>query len=259
MVVGGGLAGLQVAILLAIRGHQVSLYEKNHQLGGQWCITCALPRKQHFTSLTEHLIHSLDKYGISVLMGTKVTKNHVLETKPDVVVLATGAMPLRLDVPGALRSNVVQANDVIEGKVQVKSSVVVVGGRSLAMELAISLAELNKDVILVSRSGLGGKRGPDEKLTYRALMKRLVELHIPMYLNTTVLEITNASVIVRLGDEILALPTDTVVLAVGAKPVNKLVQELEGVTPELYTIGDCVQPGNAAQAIFGAARLALKI
>ncbi|MEJ2739422.1 MAG: FAD-dependent oxidoreductase, partial [Dehalococcoidia bacterium] len=133
------------------------------------------------------------------------------------------------------------------------------GGRSLALETAIILAEQGKEVFVVSHSGIGGRRGPDEKLTYRQLVKRLVELRIPLYLNTTVLEITQANLVVRMENEIVSLPAGTVIQAVGVGPVDTLAKELEGVVPEVYTVGDCVQPGNAAQATFGAARLALKI
>jgi pyruvate/2-oxoglutarate dehydrogenase complex dihydrolipoamide dehydrogenase (E3) component len=77
-----------------------------------------------------------------------------------------------------------------------------------------------------------------------------------LYLNTTVLESTEDSVISRLEDEVLSLPADTVVVAIGIKPVDTLVEELQGLVPEVYPIGDCVQPGNASQATFGAARLA---
>ena len=127
------------------------------------------------------------------------------------------------------------------------------------MEVAILLAEQGKEVNLVSRSALGGKRGPDEKITHRALMRRLVELRIPTYLNATLLEITGGSAVLRMADEILSLPADTVVLAIGVEPVDTLLREIEGIIPEVYAVGDCVQPGNAAQATFGAARLALEI
>ena len=259
MVVGGGLAGMQTAALLAMRGHKVSLYEKGHHLGGQWHIASLLPQKRSFASLVDHLEHCLDRYEVSVALNTEVTKEIVMEMKPDVVVVATGAVPMKLEVPGANRSDVIQANDVLEGKVQAKGRVVVVGGRSLGMEVAILLAEQGKEVTLVSRSALGGKRGPDEKITHRALMRRLVELRIPTYLNATLVEITEGSIVVGVGDEILSLPADTVVLAIGVEPVDTLVKEIEGIVPEAYTVGDCVQPGNAAQATFGAARLALEI
>jgi len=259
MVVGGGLAGMQTAAFLAMRGHKASLYEKGHRLGGQWYTASLLPRKQGFISLIDQLERSLDKYGVPVALNAEVSKEMVMEIKPDVVVVATGAVPMELDVPGANRASVIQANDVLEGKFSVKGRVVVVGGRSLGMEVAMLLAEQGKEVNLVSRSALGGKRGPDEKITHRALMRRLVELRIPTYLNATLLEITEGSAVLRMADEILSLPADTVVLAIGVEPVDTLLREIEGIVPEVYAVGDCVQPGNAAQATFGAARLALEI
>ena len=259
MVVGGGLAGMQAAVFLAMRGHKVSLYEKSQRLGGQWCIACMIPGKQGFASFTDQLRRSLDRYEVPVVLGTEVTREHVLKMKPDIVVVATGAIPLRLDVPGATRPNVIQANDVLEEKAPVKGRVVVIGGRSLGMEVAIFLAEQGKEVTLVSRSRLGGKKGPDEKITHRALVRRLVDLRMPVYLNTTVLEITEGSIVVGMGDEVLSLPADTVVLAIGTEPVDTLVKETEDIVHNVYTVGDCVQPGNASQAIFGATRLALEI
>jgi 2,4-dienoyl-CoA reductase (NADPH2) len=259
MVVGGGLAGMQTAALLAMRGHNASLYEKGPRLGGQWYTASLVPRKQGFISLIDQLEHSLDKYGVPIALNTEVNKEMVMEIRPDVVVVATGAVPMELGIPGANRANVIQANDVLEGKYSVKSRVVVVGGRSLGMEVAILLAEQGKEVNLVSRSALGGKRGPDEKMTYRALMRYLVELRIPMYLNATLLEIVEGSAVLCMADEIFSLPADTVVLAIGVKPVDTLLGEIEGIVPEVYSVGDCVQPGNAAQATFGAARLALEI
>jgi len=259
MVVGGGLAGMQAAVLLAERGHRVSLHEKDTELGGQWRIACGVPEKEGFAVFTDRLKRSLDRLGIPVVLGTEVTREQVLAVEPDAVVVATGAVPLELNVAGGMRRNVVQANDIIRGKVEVSGRVVVIGGRMLGMEVAIMLAQRGKEVTLVSRSGLGGRKGPDEKITYRALMRQLIDWRIPVYLNASVLEITEGSVILGLGTEIFSLPGDTVVLAIGVEPVDRLAEELEGVVSEVYMIGDCMQPGNAAQATFGAARLAAKI
>jgi 2,4-dienoyl-CoA reductase-like NADH-dependent reductase (Old Yellow Enzyme family)/thioredoxin reductase len=259
MVVGAGLAGMQAAVVLAQQGHQVSLYEKSSELGGQWKIASAMPGKKGYAALTDYLRRSLHKYGVSVILGTEVTKEQVLAVKPDVVVVATGAVPAELNVPRARSSNVVQANDIIKGQVEAKGRVVVIGGRSLGMEMAVWLAEQGKKVSLVSRSGLGGRKGPAEKFTYRTLVRRLIELRIPLYLNTTVLEITDRSVVIGLGDEVFSLPADMVILAIGAEPDKKLAQELEGVIPNVHMIGDCVEPRDAAAATWEAAKLAFKI
>jgi len=84
-----------------------------------------------------------------------------------------------------------------------------------------------------------------------------VELRIPLYLNTRVLEIGETGVVVEFGGDIFSLLADTVVLAVGARPVNSLAAELKDLIPELYVIGDCVEPRHAAVATYEAAEVAL--
>lgn len=259
IVVGGGLAGMQAAAILGQRGHQVSLYEKSSKLSGQWNIASAVPVKKGFASFTNYLKRSLDQYHVPVNLGTEVTKELVLEMKPDAVVVATGAIPKGLSVPGSMRHNVVQANDVISGEVEVKGKVVVIGGRFVGIEVAIWLAEQGKEVSLVTRGKLGGKKGPEEGLTYRTLVRRLIELRIPVYLNTPVLEIGEGSVIIDLSGEVFSLPADTVVLAVGAESDNELAEQLNGIIPEVYMIGDCVEPRDAAAATHEAAKLASRI
>jgi 2-enoate reductase len=174
------------------------------------------------------------------------------------VVVATGAIPQVLNVPGSTGSNVVQAIDIIKGEAGAKGKVVVIGGRFIGMEVAVWLAEQGKEVSLVTRTRLGG-RVAVERFTYRALTRRLIELRVPLYLYTSVLEITENGVVIGLGGEVFFLPADTVILAVGSGPVNKLAQELEGTVPEVYTIGDCNEPRDAAAATFEAAKIAFSI
>lgn len=259
MVIGGGLAGMQAAAILGQRGHQVSLYERSSRLGGQWNIASAMPGKEGFASFTDYLKRSLDKYGVPVKLGTEVTKELVLKMNPDAVIVATGAVPQGLNVPGATAPNVVQANDVIEGKAVAKGRVVVLGGRFMGIEMAIWLAEQGKEVSLVTRGKLGGKKGPEEGLTYRTLVRRLIELRVPLYLHAPVLEIMEDSVVIELGDEVFSLPADTVVMAIGAESDNKLAQELDGAVPEVHLIGDCVEPRDASTATRDAARLTTRM
>jgi len=259
MVVGGGIAGMQAAVLMAQRRHQVSLYEKGADLGGQWNIAAAQPGKEGYAAFTEYLRRSLDRCEVTVTLGTEVTKERVLEMNPDAVVVATGAVPLRLNIPGADSNHVVQANDVIMGKVEAKGRVVVIGGRFIGMEVAIWLAEQGKEVSLVTLAGLGENGSKLERMTYRTLARRLIELRVPLYVHTAALEITQSSVVIGWGEEVFSLPADTVILSVGAQSDNKLAQALEGVVPEVYTIGDCVAPRDAAAATYQAARMAAKI
>jgi 2,4-dienoyl-CoA reductase-like NADH-dependent reductase (Old Yellow Enzyme family)/thioredoxin reductase len=259
MVVGGGPAGMKVSELLANKGHHVSLFEQGSELGGQWNIACAMSGKDRYHWLTDQLSRRLKEQGVSITIGTEVTKELIAGVKPDVVVLATGSAPRELEVPCAPGSNVVQAKDVIMGQARVEDPVVVVGGRFLGIEVAIQMAEQGNHVSLVSRGRLGGKRGEGDKITFRTLQRRLVELDIPVYLNTPVLEITQTGVIVELAGEVIALPASTVIVAVGAEPETKLAQELEGLVPEIHMIGDCVEPRHAAAATFDAAKLASKI
>ena len=259
VVVGGGLAGMQAAVLISERGHTVSLYEKASELGGQWNIAVAVPGKEGFANFTDYLKRSLDKADVPVTLGTEVTREQVLAMKPDAVVVATGAVPLGLDIPGATGRNVVQSNDVFMGKAEAKGKVVVVGARFNAIEVAIMLAEQGKQVSIVSRGKLGGRKGPQNTFVFKTLARRLLELGIPLYLNTPVLEITEGSVVIGWEGEILFLPADTVILAVGAQSENKLAQELKGLVPEVYSIGDCEKPRDASSATFDAARVAEKI
>lgn len=259
MVIGGGLAGMQAAVLIAQRGHQVSLYERDEQLGGQWNIAASVPGKERFNEFTQSLERSLESSGVKVSLGTGATKDMVLKMKPDAVVVATGAVPMGLDVPGVDSPHVVQSNDVFAGKVEVKGKVTVIGARFNAIEAAIMLAEQGKDVSLVSRGRLGGKKGPQNTFVFKMLVRQLLELGIPTYLNTPVLEITDKGVVTGWGEDIFYIPADTVVLAVGAQSVNNLADELKGEVPEVYKIGDAKSPRDAASATYDAARIAEKI
>jgi len=258
MIVGGGLAGMQAAVFLAQRGHQVSLFEKESKLGGQWNIASAMPGKEGYASFTDYLRRSLDRYGVSIKLGTRVTKGEVVTIKPDVLVVATGANPQMLDVPGCKGTNVVQANDIINGEAEAKGKVVLIGGRLMGMELAVWLAEQGKEVSLVTRSKLGG-RVAVERYAYRALTRQLIDLRVPLYQNTAVLEITQNGVVIGFGEGIFLLPADTVILAVGVESDNRLAQELQGLVPEIYTIGDCREPLDAAAAAYDAAKIAFSI
>lgn len=259
MVIGGGVAGMQAAIISAERGHQVSLYERDTKLGGQINIAAALPGKESYSTLVDSLKKGLDERKVSVNLGKEMTKQDILDAKPDAVVLAAGAVPIQLPIPGATRPNVIQANDLISGAAKAGNRVAVIGGGFLGMEVAVWLAEEGKTVSLISDIGLGGRKGIEENFVFRTLLRRLVDLRIPMYLHSPALEFTENAVVMEAEGQIVAVHVDTVVLSVGAEPVNGLAKELEGLVPEIHVVGDCAEPRSISAATFEAAQAALQI
>ena len=242
MVIGGGPAGAEAACTLAERGHKVSLYEKSDKLGGQWAILSSfLPEEGR---LIKYQALRLKKFGVNVHMNEAITAQMVRQIKPDAVVVATGSISATLDVPGIDRKNVVQANDVLTGKAKVGKKVVVVGGRGLGCDVALFLAEKGKDVSIITRSKVGRDMLHNLKQT---MLEFLIRARVHMYEFTVPDSITEKGVNCWFNsgndkerdDLFFYLPADTVVLAVGVTSDNALGEEITGIIPETYLIGDC--------------------
>ena len=162
-------------------------------------------------------------------------------------------------MPGADLPHVIQGHDFIAGKAQAKGRIVVVGGRFIGMEVAIWLKEQGQDVTIVTRAGLGEDGIKLEEFTFKTLADRIVDLNIPMFLNSTVLEITEKAVVIPMKNRFFRIPADTVILSVGMRSENRLAKELEGSGIEVHMVGDCVRPRDASDVSYQAARLAATI
>jgi NADPH-dependent 2,4-dienoyl-CoA reductase/sulfur reductase-like enzyme len=128
LVIGGGPAGLEVSRIATQRGHRVVLYEKEDKLGGQLQLASIPLYKQGISSLTKFLVSQITKLGVEVHVGRKVTADIVSKIGPDLVVVATGNIPIIPDIPGVQRTNVSLAIDVLAGKKAVGEIVVIIGG-----------------------------------------------------------------------------------------------------------------------------------
>jgi 2,4-dienoyl-CoA reductase-like NADH-dependent reductase (Old Yellow Enzyme family)/thioredoxin reductase len=249
MVVGGGLAGMEAARVLAERGHTVTLYEKADRLGGQWNIACADEWKERdFTRLTAYMVRGVRRAGVEVRLNAEVSSDLVASEKPEVVIVATGALPVAPDVPGVDGRNVVQANDVFAGKARCGHKVVVVGGRYLGMEVAGLLARQGKAVSLVDLQPIGADTGIT---VYAGLIEEMVKHGVRFYPNSPLYEIREKGAYIQYNNELLLLEADTVVLAAGVTPQKHVFEKLKGSVKELYAIGDCADAGprNAMGAI----------
>ena len=259
MVIGGGIAGMQAAKVAAERGHSVTLYEANEELGGVWNIASAQPHKEIYRNLTHQLTKRLKEVDVKVILNKKADINWIKTERPDVVVVATGAKPAVLPIPGANGSNVVQAVDVITGKAKTGGRVVVIGGRMVGMETALYLAEKGKKVSLLTLNRLGENGKRLEENVYRTLRDRMIKNGIQVFPSTPAVEIRPDGVFANDCGNILWLEADTVVLSVGYKSENEMIQKLKGVAPEIYSVGDCNAPHDGLEATREGMEVGLKV
>ena len=258
LVVGGGPAGMEAAKIAAQRGHDVTLYEKEAEFGGQYRIASIPPAKQEIIPYLRYQARQLDKSGVKVVQGQEATVATVDQLKPDVVIVATGSRPVIPDMPGADGGNVVTVHDVLTFKVITGHRVVIVGGGTVGSETADFLASYGRDVTIVEMlPEIASDMPPIAKYF---LLERLNKQSVKVVTSAVVMKITADGVVVsRDGREETIGGANTVVLALGTVSQNNLAKEIEGKVGEVYVIGDAQTPGKAMEAIAAGAEIGRQI
>lgn len=257
LVIGGGLSGMEAALILAQRGHEVELREAAASLGGQWLAASSSPDKADFRTLIPCLTHALKKAGVHIRLNSPVSAADISTSSADIFVLATGAKPRELPVERVQGSpEVVQGIDVLLGKPVKGPKVVVVGGRYIGLEAADLLAGRGLQVSLVEALELG--HGTIHRISdmYR---NRLVEKGVYLYPHAPVLRLSEGGVDIADHGSLLKLPADTVVTAIGTVPVQTLRVALEQDGRPWHAIGDCAGIGDALLAIRSGAELGISL
>jgi 2,4-dienoyl-CoA reductase-like NADH-dependent reductase (Old Yellow Enzyme family)/thioredoxin reductase len=257
-VVGSGSGGLTAAYEAARLGHQVTLFEKEEETGGQLRFARKVPFKDQYGTWTSWLTAQAKKMGVILKTGTEVREGMISEGKPEVVILASGGEPIRPDLPGIDLPLVCQAWRVLVGMVPPGKNVVVIGGGLVGMETADFLCQRGSQVILVEVL----KRSPVLKITSHGYMlhTRLKEAGCRLLFNTAVKKIEESSVTVLIDEkEEMNLPADQIVLAVGFKSCNDLKEILQTNKIRHFIIGDAIEPRRIIEATEEGARAAWDI
>jgi len=262
MVVGAGPAGLQASLVASQRGHEVSLWEQDRRLGGNYRIAVLPPGKEETARLLEYFEGALRRSRVRVEMGKRVTAKTIASENPDVVVVATGAQPATVPVEGlaeAVASGfVVQGVDVIEGKVTPGRRVVIVGGGHVGLETADTLAEKGHEVTVIE---MLPDVGADMVVSVRQmLLERLERRSVKLRLRTALHGLEGRTLVTEVdGKEQKILGVDTVVLAVGFRPRRELAAEAERLGKEVHVVGDAKEARSALEAIYEAHKVAVKL
>jgi 2,4-dienoyl-CoA reductase-like NADH-dependent reductase (Old Yellow Enzyme family)/thioredoxin reductase len=258
LVVGGGPAGMQAAIVAALRGHRVTLWEMEPDLGGQLKAASAAQYKNRLGVLLPCLHTQLKKLGVCVSTGIQATEVKVKQFAPDAVVVATGANPVVPDIRGLEKAKPVQAADVLLDKARVGVDVVVIGGEMVACDVAEFLAGRGKRVTMMRRGHeMAEKINPR---TRKPLLERLRNAGVNMLAGVSYEEVTESGVTIKTREgEGKTIKADTIVLAAGAVSERKLYDDIKDVLPEVYLVGDGLSPRKVGEAIAEGFQAGLKI
>lgn len=257
LVAGGGPAGMEAAIIAAQRGHHVTLYERDDRLGGRFREAVQVPYKEEFADLIRYQQVQLQRTGAEVHLNTKVTPEVVADEDPDVVVVATGAQPIVPPFPGLQETHWMTAYDLLDGRTQVSTpTAFIVGAGTTGLETAEYLAERGIQCTVVKRRPEVGKKLDP---LARALLLRRLESH-----NVTVR--TGVEVVRFETDEQgqttvvgrpwphqeeapeLRFPAETVIIGMGLRADPSLAEALDW--PDVYTVGDCLEPREVLDAVY---------
>jgi len=260
-VVGGGPAGMEAARVAAIRGHTVTLYERDEKLGGQLWLAAAPPSKEKIHWLREYLEAAILRAGVRIRTSETFTAATLDRDMADVVIVAAGARAIALDAPGAEGDNVVSSHCLLQGEVQVEGKrVVVLGGRQVGCETAEYLTERGCTVTVVARSP-ASELAADAVPTYRtAILGRLRDEGVTFINEHDVQEVhSDGIVLVGRDGQTRKLSPDLIVVARGSVAESALVEDLRDKADEAYAIGDCVEPRTIAEALYEATLIASRI
>ena len=242
-VLGGGPAGLEAARVAALRGHDVTLFEKTTSLGGQLNIACVPPRKEEMRRAAQDLIHAVCNAGVHLCMGQTRTAEQLKDAGFEAVINAVGAHSAAPRIPGIDSVNVADAWKVLAGEQQVYGTVAVIGGGMVGCETAEYLAARGCKVSVIE---MMDKIAAGESVTILpTLLENYKTYGVEQYPSHKVKEFRMDAVVCENKDAAeVTIPCDYIVLAMGARSNEFDAAALEAAGIPVYSIGDAA--GKAA-------------
>ena len=255
LIAGGGVAGCEAARVLAERGHEPVLYEASERLGGNLLPGGAPAFKEDDLQLVKWYENELERLRVPVYLNTKVTKEMVLESDCDAVIVATGSRPKMFSLGDD--EKVYCAEQVLMNQKDPGDRVVVVGGGLVGCEMALDLAQKGKKVtILEALPKIMAVNGPICSAN-KEMLEELLPFHgVNIICNAKVTGFKDGAVSYEIAGKAEKLDTDSVILSVGYRSADELYHELEFDVADLYLLGDAGKVSNIMYAIWDAFEVA---
>ena len=264
LIIGAGPGGMYTAVTAAERGHDVTVWEKSKQIGGQLNLAVVSPGKQEMCKWLTHLNYRAKKAGVKFEFKKEATVESVKEFAPDAVVVATGATPLiPTFIKGVGDYPVITTHDILSRKVTIpQGTVCILGGGEVACETAEmlmadarpnsfattgSIGDVEVTLVEMQPQLMTGVCLPNRNIALASLRREGVK----SYINSKVLEVTEHEVKIQHkdGTEEWLKGFDYIVLGLGSRKYDPLSEELKAFVPEVHVIGDAIKPGQSSDAM----------
>jgi 2,4-dienoyl-CoA reductase (NADPH2) len=279
LVVGGGPAGMEAARVAALRGHDVTLYEKERKLGGSVPVAATIKGLdiEDLPALVRYLHIQMAKLGVRINLGKEVNRALIEKIKPDVLILATGGLYSIPDIPGINSPKVVKASDLNRRLkiflrffsprlliwatklwMPIGKNVVIIGGGIHGLQTAVFLTKRRRRVTVVETAEKMGKMVIENHKV--RLFGWLAQKGVTLYPGVKYEEITDRGLTITTKEgEKMTLAADTILPALPMVPDTELIKSLKGAAPEVYQIGDCGDPALIIDAIGDGSRIGREI
>lgn len=259
LIAGAGVAGLEAAITLKRRGHEPIVCEMADSIGGQFALAGAAPRKEEMREAALWMGEQAIREGVEIKLSTPISADLIAKEKPSDVIIAIGAAPMKLSIPGGDLPHVTNSHDVLDGKALVSGKVVIIGGGLVGLEVAEYVEGIADSITVVEMLDMVAKDLGD--LRKISVMENLYHGGVKTLVNSKCVEITEDNVIIERDGVKEELPCDYVVVAIGARARNfdSIKAYCEANHIKYHVIGDAVRARRALNATAEAAVVARAI